>query len=229
MVAKNDAITDTTVLGVELECSKNELYVLLSLLCLLDLQEDFSSVNSLSNPSTVLYSSMGVAEQQLVEELLSKVREKDTLKSELEKVVRERDELELMVHSLDVSMDPEDDQDHLHDLIKVPDSASLNNSEVGCQHTEHEYVKAAKPVNRKAELSPQSRAGCAHSAAPATEDQPLNSQEMMNSGAVNSIEDIDSRENNEHQALLRKRHMRSKSFRGRGSIQFYSALEETSM
>lgn len=165
-----------------------------------------------------------------MEELLSKVREKDTLKSELEKVLRERDELELMVHSLDVNTEEEEDNQECPDeLIKVPDSVSLNNCEVGCQCDEGEHQKSTTHLGTKVQLSLQSGSGHLQSVVSSTEDQQPSGQEMMNSGFVNSLTDYDSIENNEHQALLRKRHMRSKSFRGRGSIQFYNALDETCM
>lgn len=56
----------------------------------------------LSNEHKVLKDSfrrMSVAEGQLAEELLQKVQERDSLQATLQKVMVERDELELMVHS----------------------------------------------------------------------------------------------------------------------------------
>lgn len=147
---------------------------------------------------------MGVAEQQLVEELLAKVQEKDKLKCELARISRERDELELMVHSLGSNLGKDfevgclmDSQSHWDNCGHTVNSSQSDYSEeelplTASVHSEHDTTDslvAAEPVcEQKSETSL---------------DPPGPGKQLHSSGR------------------------KTKAFRGRGSIQFYHALDES--
>lgn len=171
---------------------------------------------------------MGAAEQQLVEELLSKVKEKETLKAELERVVRERDELELMMHSLGSDMCIDDETEASYEQIMacsdipagspVPGSSSVQEEDP--EDVAQTIVDPCASVRSDSEHLPS----CGSDIENRSPDLPdMKSAEKELTVGQHSM----SQPTEDAKGAGCQKHRRGKSFKGRGSVQYYAVLEET--